>query len=337
MSTLTQLRWGTALPVLAGFLPATLLAQGKGLEFSYGRWWHGEPAVTYTAAWHQPLLGPLDYTVGLAHLDDSRSLDDRTASGAVVTLGLGRDGSGPYLVGGSALMMRHRDRNVDAAWSAGAGYALPVLPFLSVAVEARYRWEDRNVQGFWRLVPGDRRGLTLEGRLAFGTASRPGARPAGGARTPPHLEAPPAEDVYTTARSEGASEDVARVASAVVTTALDAMGTPYRWGGSDENGYDCSGLIQYAYGEHGILLPRVSRDQARMGLLVDRDLGQLRPGDILGFSTNGSGVSHVGLYVGDGMFIHSANAGVKLSSLSASDPESRYWRERWVVVRRLLN
>ncbi len=122
----------------------------------------------------------------------------------------------------------------------------------------------------------------------------------------------------------------------MVETALDVMGTPYRWGGNDQDGYDCSGLIQYAYGEHGILLPRVSRDQARMGTAVDRDAGRLAPGDILAFSVDGGGVSHVGLYVGDGRFIHSASSGVKLSSLSADDPDSRWWRARWVGARRVL-
>jgi cell wall-associated NlpC family hydrolase len=115
------------------------------------------------------------------------------------------------------------------------------------------------------------------------------------------------------------------------------MGTPYRWGGSDAAGYDCWGLIQFAYAEHGILLPRVSRDQARIGVLVERDIEALLPGDILGFAASGSGITHVGLYVGEGLFIHSASTGVKLSSLNGTDPDSRWWRQRWAVARRILN
>ena len=99
------------------------------------------------------------------------------------------------------------------------------------------------------------------------------------------------------------------------------MGTPYRWGGSDANGYDCSGLIQWAYGEHGIVLPRTSRDQARTGTAQDPSIAVLLPGDILTFS-QGSGVSHVGLYVG---------------SLVDDDADSRWWQRRWVGVRRILN
>jgi cell wall-associated NlpC family hydrolase len=122
----------------------------------------------------------------------------------------------------------------------------------------------------------------------------------------------------------------------VVETALAAMGSPYQWGGTTANGFDCSGLIQFAYAKHGVLLPRISRDQARMGQATDRDGARLRPGDILAFSNSGtSQVSHVGLYVGGGQFIHSSSTGVKLSSLDA-DVDSRWWRERWVGVRRIV-
>ena len=131
-------------------------------------------------------------------------------------------------------------------------------------------------------------------------------------------------------------EEAARVAVSVVEKALEAMGTPYRWGGSDANGYDCSGLIQWAYGEHGIVLPRTSRDQARTGTAQDPSITVLLPGDILTFP-QGSGVSHVGLYVGDGQFIHSSSAGVRLSSLVDDDADSRWWQRRWVGVRRILN
>jgi cell wall-associated NlpC family hydrolase len=115
------------------------------------------------------------------------------------------------------------------------------------------------------------------------------------------------------------------------------MGAPYEWGGTSDNGFDCSGLIQYAYGQHGIVLPRVSRDQMTMGSAVDRLVDALRPGDILGFSADGSSrVSHVGLYVGNGQFIHSSSTGVKLSSLRATDGDSRWWRDRWVGARRVV-
>jgi cell wall-associated NlpC family hydrolase len=123
---------------------------------------------------------------------------------------------------------------------------------------------------------------------------------------------------------------------AVVQTATQVMGTPYRWGGTGEDGFDCSGLIQYAYGEHGISLPRRSVDQAQSGQPVERVIEELRAGDILTFSTREGPVTHVGLYVGDGQFIHSASRGVQLSRLSADDPYGSWWWERWVGARRIV-
>lgn len=331
-STFALLAW--LLPGLLG--PSSAAAQARGIDFTYGRWWHGAPADAYAASYSRHLFGPLDYGVGLTHLDDARALDDRTQTGGELSVAVGRDGSGLYVVGTSGLAMRHGDRNVDAAWSAGAGYALRPLSFLSVGVEVRYRVEDRNVQGFWQLDPVDRRGVLVLARIAVGGGT-PGPTGRGGRGTVPRYDAPRETDVASLARSRGASDEAAEAAAGVVRSALDAMGTPYRWGGSDANGYDCSGLIQFAYGEQGILLPRTSSDQARLGILVEREPAALRPGDILGFAANGRGVSHVGLYVGDGLFIHSSSSGVKLSSLSAADGESRYWRERWAVARRILN
>ncbi len=315
-------------------------AQGSGFDVAYGRWWlDDEPAETFAATYFHRLFGPFDYGLGLFHVDDRRSAVDRTQTGGELALGLWRDGKGPYLFGAGGLGMRHRDGNVDANWRAGAGFALRPFSFLSLSVEAAYRVEDRQVRGFWRLDPLDRRGWWLQGRLALGSFTAVPRAPRGPRGNPGRdgFRAPSRDAIARAAGSDGMSRESAELAAAVVETALDVMGTPYRWGGSDTDGYDCSGLIHYAYGENGILLPRVSRSQARMGVLVDRQVAALRPGDILAFAVNGRGVSHVGLYVGDGTFIHSASSGVKLSSLTASDPDSRWWRQRWVEARRILN
>jgi cell wall-associated NlpC family hydrolase len=129
-----------------------------------------------------------------------------------------------------------------------------------------------------------------------------------------------------------------RLADAVIATATEAMGRPYEYGGTGEDGggFDCSGLIQYAYGRHGITLPRRSVDQAREGTAVRKRYEALRPGDVLTFSNRGGPVTHVGLYIGEGKFIHSATRGVQVSVLSGDDPYGRWWYVRWVGVRRIV-
>lgn len=123
-----------------------------------------------------------------------------------------------------------------------------------------------------------------------------------------------------------------RLAAGVVDVALESIGTPYRWGGSGVNGFDCSGLIQFAYGRFGIRLPRVSTDQIRSGSPVDPVPSRLRPGDILGFSeTQGGDTSHVGLYIGGSEFIHSGSDGVTVSTL-----RSPYWQRHLVAARRIV-
>lgn len=320
-----------------------LVAQEAGLDFAYGAWWYGDArAISYTLSYHRILVGPLEYGLGLSYLNDGRAIEDRTQTGTVVSLAINRSGRGPYVFGGWGLGFRHADGNPDGFWTAGAGYTVRPVRVLSLGLEAAYRVEDRRVSGFWQLDPNDRRGLQLQGRLAIGLGGRPdpiprpAPRPASGPRSSPGMSDRTAPDPEGS-DGDGSGEADADLGFQVVSTALDAMGTPYRWGGGDENGYDCSGLIHYAYGEHGILLPRRSRDQARTGEQVDRDVNALHPGDILGFSIGGGGVSHVGLYVGDGVFIHSTSSGVTLSSLTASDPDSRWWQQRWITARRILN
>jgi cell wall-associated NlpC family hydrolase len=77
-------------------------------------------------------------------------------------------------------------------------------------------------------------------------------------------------------------------------------------------------------------------DQARAGREVGRDASALLPGDVLTFAGNGRGVTHVGLYIGDGRFIHSASRGVQISRLGEDDPNGRYWYRRWVGARRVI-
>ena len=200
-----------------------------------------------------------------------------------------------------------------ANWSAGAGYTLHLISVLKLGAEVRYRADDPGFRGFWQLDSINRRGWMLQASLGFAFGSSRASAP------------PPTTTITPSA------------ASMPPPTAIDQMGRPDVWGGTDANGFDCSGLIQDAYAQHGIILPRVSRDQVRTGKQVGAKWNLLRPGDILGFAVEGNRVSHVGLYVGEGRFIHSSSGGVKLSSLTASEPESRWWQERFVTARRIVD
>lgn len=125
-------------------------------------------------------------------------------------------------------------------------------------------------------------------------------------------------------------------AEEVLFTALGLVGTPYRYGGNTpDGGFDCSGLIGYVYrGAAGVALPRTTREMNAMhGLTVKRDA--LKSGDLLFFATSGGRqVSHAGIYVGEGRFVHAPSTGgtVRLDSLS-----NRYWQKSYLSAKRVLD
>src|SRR5262245_31043621 len=117
----------------------------------------------------------------------------------------------------------------------------------------------------------------------------------------------------------------------LVGTALDLRGTPYKDGGTDPNGFDCSGFTQYVFARYGVPLPREVRDQFKTGRPIDRKA--LEPGDLIFFTTTEPGASHVGIAVGGDAFIHapSTAGGVRGERIS-----SNYWAARFVGGRRVL-
>jgi len=117
----------------------------------------------------------------------------------------------------------------------------------------------------------------------------------------------------------------------VVATALTLRGTQYRNGGSEPSrGFDCSGLVQWVFAQHGTALPREVREQYGLGQRVSED--EVRPGDLVFFQTVSRGASHVGIALGGGEFVHapSSRGVVRVERYT-----SGYWSTRWIGARRV--
>jgi cell wall-associated NlpC family hydrolase len=305
-------------------------AGAQTVEARAGRFFDSVGLATYRIGLRRPLVGILGVQF---HGDLLRVVG---ASGSMVGGGadltafrMGREG--PYLVaglsGGLGSQTSNDLSNGWASWSAGVGYDVFPASFLSVGVEGRWR----------ELSLGRRSGFELGAGLTVHLSSgSPPARP----RPVPGLVPNTVGGGESLPPSPYAAVQVgpASLADSIVATAAEAMGRPYEFGGTGAGGggFDCSGLIQYAYKKHGIVLARRSVDQAKEGRKVDRKPDRLRPADLLTFSNSGGPVTHVGLYIGRGRFIHSATRGVQISTLSAEDPYGRWWYKRWVGVRRIV-
>ncbi|MEF2968970.1 C40 family peptidase [Paenibacillus sp. M1] len=110
-----------------------------------------------------------------------------------------------------------------------------------------------------------------------------------------------------------------------------ALGSDYKSGGTTTSGFDCSGFTMYVFAKIGIELPHQSASQYKMGTEVSKD--ELIAGDLVFFNTSGKGISHVGIYVGDGEFAHaSTSKGVVISKLS-----EKYYVERYVGAKRIMS
>ncbi len=325
----TRLEGVVLVGVLLAVSGAPRSAHGQNAEATVGRFYDSGGWTAYRFGLARPLGGIFRHQL---HADVLRRAG---GMGSVAGLGLDltafRKGEeGPYLVAGISGGLGSESSNdfsdVWGSWSAGAGYDVFPVSFMSVGAEARWR----------QLSLGRREGVEVGIGVALHLRRRVGSGPA--------LPVVPRSDLSPDDPGKSAYEasDTLRVLQglndSIVATATEAMGRPYTYGGTGEDGggFDCSGLIQYSFGKHGIELPRRSIDQAREGRKIERRLKLLSPADILTFSNHGGKVSHVGLYIGEGRFIHSATRGVQVSVLSPDDPYGRWWYKRWVGVRRIV-
>ena len=126
----------------------------------------------------------------------------------------------------------------------------------------------------------------------------------------------------------------AKQSSEVLSRAVNVLGTPYRWGGSSPSkGFDCSGLVKYAFNDVAAVdLPRTSNAMAAgHGVKVDRK--DLKPGDLIFFNIKSRRVNHVAIYLGNDRFIHAPRRGKSVTIDTLKKP---YWEKNYVVAKRVL-
>jgi len=131
----------------------------------------------------------------------------------------------------------------------------------------------------------------------------------------------------------GQAHDVADRTTNLVSTAMGFLGVPYRRGGtSAETGFDCSGFVRSIFEQtRGLVLPRKAADQDRSTEKIDKK--DLQPGDLVFFNTMRHAFSHVGIYIGDGKFIHSPRSGLRVR---VEDMQGSYWKKRFNGARRVV-
>lgn len=311
-------------------LPLPVFAQGVSVGAS--RWLSSPHVSEYRLGMDGFGFGPFSYRPQIQFLRqgaDSGSSGTWGGAGADLILRATRDAR-PYLIGGAGLgLARAPGGSLGPSVGAWGGVGAELVSFMGVALqaEATYTWRSRM----------DVQSISLGFRIGSKIAREHPSDRANTTLPPAAMPGSSAADEAVLRSVTTASPTNPAPVSGVVGTALSAMGTPYLWGGNGPEGFDCSGLIQYTYAQHGVSLPRTSAEQAKAGRAVERRLDALVPGDILTFSSDpGGDVSHVGLYLGEGRFIHSANGGVQTSLLKADDPAGGWWFARWVGARRVI-
>jgi len=336
-----------------GALPGAVSAQGVALGVS--RWLTSPHVTEYKIGVDGFGRGIFRFVVSAEYLEQSGTSKAHWYGGTGDVLIRATPMAQPYLIGGAGVgagrgPLGGGESPGVGVWG-GMGVELFTVGPLGLEAEGLYGWRSEvDLSGFSI-------GLRIGSKIGKGgtpSSEPPSALPPAPPPPPEAVRLPvanPADEEAirlalaglpaggTPPSGPGAVPAHPVAAAEIVVTAIGVMGTPYRWGGTDSTGYDCSGLIQYAYSQHGVKLPRRSVDQANAGREVGegRRVDSLVPGDILTFSAEPGGpVAHVGLYVGNGRFIHSASKGVAIGVLRADDPAIKWWWERWVGARRVV-
>ena len=129
----------------------------------------------------------------------------------------------------------------------------------------------------------------------------------------------------------GMSASASSLRDSIVSLARAQIGTRYKHGGdSPQRGFDCSGLVQYVMARFAMIVPRTAKAQAAVGVPVERDTSLLRPGDLLTFASNSkASISHIGIYIGNGRFIHASSVAGRVIESPLNRPPApkiKMWR-----------
>ena len=255
-----------------------------------------------------------------------------------VNAGLG-EGFMPYTfagigMGSSAQPATFTD--VIRTWSYGGGLQLGLGRMLSVNGEVRSRHlaapatyaDSQFVRGLEYRV-----GIGLHFGGARQRSSPVYSRRTSSSDNPPRAPRPSRPATRTTWPVSTTSSSGA--ARRVVSTGEQYIGTPYRYGGtSPRTGFDCSGFVQYVYGQQGVSLPRTSRQMAGAGIAVDPSRRSLAVGDLMLFSQGGR-ISHVAIYAGNGRFIHSSSSGSGVRYDDLDTRRGKWFADHMVAARRV--
>jgi hypothetical protein len=228
----------------------------------------------------------------------------------------------PYVFAGlsTAAVDSGRYRLMHQGWSYGGGMLTPMGSAFGAFAEMRWRMSQY-------VLPNAESALPAKREMRLGVSFRVGG---GGSAT---------EIVHVLSATDlGALEDPGtnRVASRVISTAENYVGTPYRRGGTSPSaGFDAPGFVRFVFSMLGVNLPRLSRDQARVGERVNPDLRSLSPGDLVMFQDDG-GINHVAIYVGRMRIIHSSETGGGVRYDDLNSDRGRWFLEHIAAARRVL-
>lgn len=122
------------------------------------------------------------------------------------------------------------------------------------------------------------------------------------------------------------SQSIHELQDSIVSLSEAQLGVKYKRGAeSPKKGFDCSGLVQYVMAAFGAELPRTAREQATVGKKIERDIASLKPGDLLTFG-HGKRISHIGIYIGDGKYVHAPTTGKRVKIETLANTKASWWK-----------